>query len=127
MAPEFEPCPVSLVMPTWNRDTLILGSLESVASQSHRPVEVLIVDDGSTDHTRHVVARWAEGSAGEGNLRQVRHAMQLVSMQVSKPNYVTQIDFLRQHYHPHVQPRHVNLESDKECFDATRGCGSRRC
>lgn len=48
----------SIVIPTFNRGHILLHTLESVAAQSYRPLEVIIVDDGSTDNTSAVVEDW---------------------------------------------------------------------
>ena len=50
---------VSILMPTYNRAHVIVETLESVRSQTYRPIEVIVVDDGSTDNTPEVVAQWA--------------------------------------------------------------------
>lgn len=47
---------VSVIIPTFNRAHLIGRALSSVIGQSFRGIEVLIIDDGSTDDTREVVA-----------------------------------------------------------------------
>lgn len=46
---------VSVVVPTYQRADVLPRALRSVANQSHRPLEVVVVDDGSTDGTRRVV------------------------------------------------------------------------
>lgn len=46
---------VSIIMPTFNRAEIILKSLDSVAQQSYQSIELIIVDDGSADHTKEVV------------------------------------------------------------------------
>jgi glycosyltransferase involved in cell wall biosynthesis len=43
---------ISVVMPTYNRAPFIGEALESVAKQTRLPLEVLVVDDRSTDDTR---------------------------------------------------------------------------
>ncbi|MEL6645012.1 MAG: glycosyltransferase family A protein [Pseudomonadota bacterium] len=53
---------VSVVIPTYNRAHLLADALQSVAAQTWRPLEVIVVDDGSTDDTRAVFDRWAAGS-----------------------------------------------------------------
>lgn len=51
------PC-VSIVIPTYNRASLIGETLESVRAQTFIDWECLVVDDASTDHTRDVVASY---------------------------------------------------------------------
>ena len=46
---------VSIVMPTFNRRSVISKAIESVLSQSHKNWELLVVDDGSMDNTSEVV------------------------------------------------------------------------
>lgn len=47
---------VSVVIPTHNRRLLLNAALRSVQGQRHVDVEVLVVDDGSTDDTGQIVA-----------------------------------------------------------------------
>jgi len=59
MSSDFIPDLVSVVMPTYNRRSRICRGLNSIKAQSYRPIEVVIVDDGSTDDTRTVINEWA--------------------------------------------------------------------
>ena len=45
---------VSTIIPVYNRPGLLQEAVASVLAQDHRPIEVLIVDDGSTDETGDV-------------------------------------------------------------------------
>lgn len=49
----------SVVIPAFNRANLICKTLDSVVLQTYRPIEVIVVDDGSRDDTREVVSAWA--------------------------------------------------------------------
>ncbi len=49
---------ISIVIPVYNRSNLIFNSLESVGAQSHKNIELTVVDDGSTDHTLAVIEEW---------------------------------------------------------------------
>lgn len=52
---------VSIVVPTRNRAEIILETLRSVVGQPYRPLDLVIVDDGSDDDTLDVVDEWAVG------------------------------------------------------------------
>lgn len=45
----------TVVVPTYNRANLILNTLNSILNQKFKDFEVIVVDDGSTDHTKEVV------------------------------------------------------------------------
>ena len=42
---------LSVIIPTWNRAHVVCEAVESALQQRHRAVEVLVVDDASTDNT----------------------------------------------------------------------------
>lgn len=46
---------ISVVVPTYNRASLIGETIESILSQSYAPAEVIVVDDGSTDETESLI------------------------------------------------------------------------
>jgi glycosyltransferase involved in cell wall biosynthesis len=50
---------ISAVVPTYNRGGLLARSVGSVIAQTHRPLELIIVDDGSVDDTPDVIAAQA--------------------------------------------------------------------
>lgn len=49
---------ISVVIPTYNRADYLPEALESVFSQTFTDYEVIVVDDGSTDGTREILAKW---------------------------------------------------------------------
>jgi GT2 family glycosyltransferase len=50
---------VSVVIATYNRAELLRLTIQSILAQTLRPLEIIIVDDGSTDHTAEVCASFA--------------------------------------------------------------------
>ena len=57
--PSDEPL-VSVVIPTYNSSRFLSSAIESVLQQDYSHVEVVVVDDGSTDTTRAVVEPFAD-------------------------------------------------------------------
>lgn len=59
---------VSIVIPTFNRAIMLRELLDSVSAQAYRPLEVVIVDDGSTDNTAEVVRSFTRRHASDSKL-----------------------------------------------------------
>jgi len=59
---------VSVVITTYDRASYVVRAVESVLRQTHRPVEVVVVDDGSTDGTVEALDRFRT------RIRLIRHA-----------------------------------------------------
>jgi glycosyltransferase involved in cell wall biosynthesis len=57
---------VSVILPVYNRERLVRDALNSVQRQTYRPIEVIVVDDGSVDNTVGVVKAWAQAYAANG-------------------------------------------------------------
>lgn len=57
---------VSVVIPAWNAAAFIEKTLDSVAAQTLKDYEVVVVDDGSSDDTSAVVTRWLERTKTPG-------------------------------------------------------------
>lgn len=51
---------VSVIIPTYNRAHVVGNAIDSVLGQTYTPVEVIVVDDGSTDETQAKLAAYAD-------------------------------------------------------------------
>lgn len=57
---------ISLILPFRNRASLLPRTLRSLSEQTYRDVEVILVDNGSTDASVHVAGEWAEKERERG-------------------------------------------------------------
>ena len=54
---------VSTIIPVFNRPDMVVEAINSVLAQTYRPIEIIVVDDGSTDNTLAVLQSLAETNA----------------------------------------------------------------
>lgn len=89
MAPFF-----SIVLPTYNRAHMLPGALETVKRQTFPDYEVLIVDDGSLDHTQEMIREWTKDPRFK--YKRVEHignmACRNLALQMASGAWVTNID-----------------------------------
>jgi len=84
---------VSVIIPTFNRQAMLTDALESVLKQSCSNLEVIIVDDGSTDDTEQVVKKFEDK-----RIKYVKQANQGVSaarnhgIRLSSGEYIALLD-----------------------------------
>ena len=84
---------VSVIIPTFNRAAMVVEALDSVLNQSYQSLEVIVVDDGSTDDTSARLADY------EGRIQVVRQssnsgvsAARNCGIQQSRGDYVALLD-----------------------------------
>lgn len=51
---------VSIIIPVYNSEAFLNETMQSVVSQDYRDIEIVLVDDGSTDGSRQLCEEWAE-------------------------------------------------------------------
>lgn len=49
---------ISVMIPTYNREKYIKEAIDSVIDQDYRPLEIIVVDDGSTDGTGEICKQY---------------------------------------------------------------------
>lgn len=103
---------VSIIVCAYNAQAFIAETLQSLLAQTYRKIEIVVVDDGSTDNTRAVIQRWTppihylyQANAGSSSARNtgiVASRGELIcffdSDDVMPPDRIgMQVEHLRQH------------------------------
>lgn len=112
---------VSVVVPFYNRQKFLERCLNSLAAQTYRPLEIIAVDDASTDDSLKIVRRWRrqQGALSKSDIRIIPLSRNrgyagamTIGMRAARGEYIAlqdsddysspnrlqaQIDFLRNH------------------------------
>ena len=86
---------VSVIIPAFNADNFIAKTLESVLSQTYQNIEVLVVDDGSTDTTAEIVQSFAQKDSRVSLFHQPNAGVAVarnLAIEKSKGEYIAPID-----------------------------------
>lgn len=86
---------VSIIIPVYNTEALLPRCLASVTAQTLRDVEIICVDDGSTDGSASVLERWAEHDKRIKVLRQANGRQgkaRNAAMRVATGEYIGMVD-----------------------------------
>lgn len=77
---------VSIVMPTYNDSHLISFSLESIVKQTYKNIQIVIIDDGSTDNTEEIISTFVhklnivyKKQENQGQLNALGNAVPLIN------------------------------------------------
>jgi len=109
---------VSVIVPSYNHETYIEECILSIVNQTYKNIELIVVDDGSTDHSREILQRLQEqyGFVLEFQENQgISKTMNKAIRQFTHGKYITgssSDDFMM----PDKIERQVNyMESDPDC------------
>ncbi len=80
---------VSVIVPTKNSGATLGACLRSIREQTYRPIELIVVDNHSTDRTRVIADRWADQILDQGPERSVQRN---AGVERSRGAYVLIID-----------------------------------
>lgn len=77
---------VSVVIPLYNVERYVERCLKSVLAQSYKDVEIVIVDDASTDHSLRIAEHFQDAHS---NIRILRHERNLGLMSTRRDGYMS--------------------------------------
>ena len=86
---------ISVIMPVYNVETYLSQSIESVLNQDHRNLELILIDDGSTDNSGAICDAYA---AEDGRIRVIHQknggaaAAKNAGLQIASGTYLSFVD-----------------------------------
>jgi glycosyltransferase involved in cell wall biosynthesis len=101
---ESSPPLVSIAVTVYNRRAFLRTCLDSILKQSYRPVEVVVVDDGSTDGSRQVLEEYgksirvAYNDLNRGIAYSKNRALRLTATQARYVAILDSDDYLHPHF-----------------------------
>lgn len=85
---------VSVIIPMYNAQEYIVESLESILNQTYKNIEIIIIDDASTDNSVNLVKQYTDDRitllCNRHNLRQSKTRNKLLD--ISKGKYIANMD-----------------------------------
>ncbi len=83
---------VSIIIPCYNAEKWIGECIDSALSQTYSPIEVIVVDDGSTDASLSIIEKYGNKIRWASYANEGPSAARNRGMQISKGNYIQFID-----------------------------------
>lgn len=84
---------VSVIIPTYNRAQFVGRAIESILNQTYADLELIVVDDGSTDNTEQVVKSYKDSRVVYvWQENKERSAARNTGIQVSRGRYIAFLD-----------------------------------
>lgn len=99
---------VSVILPVHNRASSVARAVESVLAQTYRPLELLVVDDGSTDGTRDALVPFMSEITFLGQRQAGAYAARNLALRHARGELVAFIDS-DDAWRPHKLARQVPL------------------
>lgn len=86
-------CPlVSIIIPCYNTEKYIAEAIDSALSQSYQPIEVIVIDDGSTDSSVEVIKTYSGHVRLEKNRGKGACAARNLGLTLSRGKYIQFLD-----------------------------------
>ena len=115
---------VSVIIPTYNREKIIEKSIKSVLNQTYNNIEVIIIDDGSTDNTEKVIKNIKDTRIRYIKLKKNQGACNARNVGIKKANgkYIAFQDSDDIFYNDKIEKQLNNLLKNKSDLDFCKIC-----
>ena len=68
---------VSVVITNYNNGRFIEECLNSILNQTYKEIEIIVVDDGSTDSSEHIIQKWEKENLSRFNIKDMLYYIKL--------------------------------------------------
>jgi glycosyltransferase involved in cell wall biosynthesis len=83
---------VSVIIPTYNRSHYLARAINSALAQKYSPLEIIVVDDGSTDNTPNVIASFRDQIIPVRQDNMGVSAARNLGLQIARGEYIAFLD-----------------------------------
>ena len=102
------PIRLSVIIPTYNRSSFLPGCIQSLRESGVEGLEIVVVDDGSTDNTRAVIERLQPGLTYVYQENKMLGAARNTGIRTARGQYLAYLDS-DDYWLPDVPNRILNL------------------
>ena len=110
---------ISVIIPTYNRGHLILNSIGSVLNQTYKNIEVLLIDDGSSDDTENIINNLEDKRIRYIKLNKNKGASNArnIGIKLASGKYISFQDSDDFYHYDKIEKQYKNLIKKKSDFD----------
>lgn len=115
---------ISIIIPTYNRGDLILKSINSILNQTYNDIEILIIDDGSTDQTENII-----NSLGNNKIKYIKTTgnkgacfARNIGIKKATGKYISFQDSDDFYHYDKLERQYYNLKLKQTDFDFCKVC-----
>ncbi len=109
---------VSIIIPTYNNANIICRAVDSCINQTYKNIEIIVIDDGSTDNTKEVLSRYNSDERFKYIYQenQERSAARNHGLDVAKGEYIQFLDSDDEIYPEKIEKQVNFLDSNLDYF-----------
>ena len=115
---------ISVIIPTYNREETIIDSINSVLKQTYHNLEIIIIDDGSTDNTESLISNLNDDRIKYIKLNENKGASfaRNEGIKIASGKYITFQDSDDLYHLDKIERQYKNLIKKKSDFDFCMVC-----